>query len=703
MSVLDSLSEALSSLGSSLFSAYEPRFLLELAGCRESVQVLRFSAQEALNVPWELNITIVSDAANILPETMLGTSATLTLIGSAGKSYYHGQVWQFCRQAQGKRLTQYQLIMRPALSWLGLGQNQRIFQQKSAPQIIKQLLQERPIPTDQIVWKLSATYPVRDYCVQYAESDLQFISRLLGEEGMHYHFTHTEKHSQLVFADHPSGWSTDLTAALYKPGSGQAADIDTLQSFLMRHAIVPTVVEQRYFNLHKPLTLTNAQHSATPKIVKNLKNKEADKGSQQEPSKLSHYHYRSGDLSQTAAQQTAQRHLESLQTQLVTAQGKGNLSQLRVGHLLPVTGHACNAANTRWLLTEVVLSGEQPQVLEEVSSGQSCCHVHFHAVPWDTAWRSAIYPEKPRLYGIQTATVTGPAGEEIYTDPMGRIKVQFHWDREGKQNEQTSCWIRVMHDWAGNGYGVVKLPRVGQEVQVSFEEGDPDKPLITGCLHNGEQTTAWDLPLHQTRSGIRTSSTPGGGGTNELRFEDKKGKEQLRWQAEKDWDVKILHSSHTQIDGSHHRVVGGNDYREIQGEQHQTFEANVAYERQQSQHSTVDGSLEQAIAQNYLLQTGQNLSWRSNHQAIYHAGVELTLQAGGSFIKLDPSGITLSGPVVTMNQGGSALSVESEAAELPHKPAGAHSAGSGKVPQAKAPEPVVKFKPKKINQVIYSD
>ena len=168
-------------------------------------------------------------------------------------------------------------------------------------------------------------------------------------------------------------------------------------------------------------------------------------------------------------------------------------------------------------------------------------------------------------------------------------------------------------------------------------------------------------------------------------------------------DVKIRHSSHTQIDGSHHRVVGGNDYREIQGEQHQTFEANVAYERQQNQHCTVDGSLEQSVAQNYLLQAEQDLHWQSNQQAIYHAGVELTLQAGGSFIKLDPSGITLSGSVVTMNQGGSALSAESEAAELPHKPAGAHSTGSGKVPQAKAPEPVVKFKPKKINQVIYSD
>nr|WP_321241340.1 type VI secretion system tip protein TssI/VgrG [uncultured Tolumonas sp.] len=703
MSVLDSLSEAISNVGRSLFSANEPRFLLTLAGCNQVVQVLRFSGQEALNVPWELNITVVSDAENISPETMLGTSATLTLIGSAGKSYYHGQVWQFCRQTQGKRLTQYQLIVRPALSWLRLGRNQRIFQQKSATEIIKQLLQEQHIPTDQIVWKLSATYPARDYCVQYAESDLQFITRLLSEDGMHYYFAHTEKHSQLVFTDHPSGWSADLAAVIYKPSTGQAAEADTLYSFLMRRRIAPTMVDRRYFNLHKPLTLTNAQYSATPKIAKSLKNKEADKSSKQEPNELSHYHYCSGEQSQTTAQQTAQRHLEAVQAQTVTAEGKGNLSQLRVGYFLPVTGHACHAANSRWLLTDVTLTGEQPQVLEEVSNGQSRCHVHFSAVPCDIPWRPAIFPEKPRLHGIQTATVTGPAGEAIYTDALGRIKVQFHWDREGKHNEQTSCWVRVMHDWAGNGYGVVKLPRIGQEVQVSFEEGDPDKPLITGCLHNGEQVTTWDLPLHQTRSGIRTRSTPGGGGSNELRFEDKKGREQLRWLAEKDWDAKIRHSSHTQIDGSHHRAVGGNDYREIQGEQHQTFEANVASERQQNQHSTVDGSLEQAIAQNYLLQAGQDLHWQNKHQAIYHAGVELILQAGGSFIKLDPSGIILSGPLVTMNQGGSALAVESEAAELPHKPAGAHDAGSGNVPQAKAPEPVVKFEPKKINQVIYSD
>ena len=177
MSVSDSLDNALSSLGSSvsgLFSANESRFFLTLSGNDEDVQVLRFTAQESLNCPWELDITLVSEAENISPEKMVGSTATLTLSGCAGRSYYHGQVWQFRRQTQGKRLTQYQLVMRPSLSWLGLGRNQRIFQQKSVPDIIKLLLQERHVASDQVQWKLSGTYTARDYCVQYGESNLLY-------------------------------------------------------------------------------------------------------------------------------------------------------------------------------------------------------------------------------------------------------------------------------------------------------------------------------------------------------------------------------------------------------------------------------------------------------------------------------------------------------------------------------------------------
>ena len=703
MSVSDSLDDVLSSLGSSvsgLFSANESRFFLTLSGSDEDVQVLRFTAQESLNCPWELDITLVSEAENISPEKMVGSQATLTLLGGTGRSYYHGQVWQFRRQTQGKRLTQYQLVMRPSLSWLGLGRNQRIFQQKSVPDIIKLLLQEQHVASDQVQWKLNGTYAARDYCVQYGESDLQFITRLLGEEGIHYHFAHDDRGSKLILADHPSGWSTGLAVVQYKPGTGQVADEDTLQSFQVRHAVSVNMTSRRYFDLHKPLQLTNVEHKTPPAAGSPSLNGNDSTCRDH----LNHYDYRSAEQqSVSTAQQIAKRHLESLQRACITAQGRGNLSQLRTGWLLPISGHGRAEFNSNWLLTEIRLNGEQPQVLEEFSGGQSGLICQFSAVPWDTPWRPDFAPEKPLLYGIQTARVTGPAGEEIYTDELGRIKVQFHWDREGKEDERTSCWIRVMHDWAGNGYGVVRLPRIGQEVQVSFEDGNPDKPLITGCLHNGEQKTAWELPVHMTRSGIRTSSSPGGGGSNELRFEDKKGKEELRWQAEKDWDARIRNNSHTRIDGSHERAIGGHDYRKIEGEQHITLDADNQKEVGLNQHCTIHGSQEQHIEQKSLIQAGQNVVWQSKNQAIYHAGTELTLQAGGSFIKLDPGGITLSGPVVTMNQGGSALSAGSESAALPHKPAGAHSAGTGQVPQAKAPEKVIKVEPEKVYQMVYSD
>ena len=702
MSFIDNLGGLVSDLGASvggLFSANESRFLLTIKNSREEVQVLRFNAEEALSTAWSVDITLVSEASDLNPELMIGSEASLTLLGSNVPGYFHGKIWQFRRQTQGTRLTQYQLIMRPALAWLDLGRNQRIFQHKTIPDIIRQLFQEQHIASDQVLWKLTATYQPREYCVQYGESDLQFIHRLLGEEGIHYHFSHTEKNSQLIISDHPSGWSTGLNAVQYKPGTGQAAADDTLQSLRVRHEVSVNATSHRHFDFHQPLHLTDVQQQ-TPAVAGEQPQPGASSAGREH---LNHYFYQSDTADTSQAALRAQRHLEARQREVVTAQGRGNLPQLHSGWLLPVIGHNREEFNTNWLLTSLTVSGEQPQVLEEFSGGQSSLNCQFSAIPWDTLWRPDFVQAKPRLCGVQTATVTGPAGEEIYTDAFGRVKVQFHWDREGKEDEKTSCWIRVMHDWAGNGYGVVRLPRIGQEVQVSFEEGDPDKPLITGCLHNAQQKTPWEQPAHMTRSGLRTASSPGGQGTNELRFEDKKGHEELRWQAEKDWDAKIQASSHSQVNGSHERAIGGNDYREIKGEQHVRLEANLLKEIKLDQHGTIHGSAEQHIEQKSLIQASQSVAWQSQNQMIFHAGTEMTIKAAGSFIKLDPSGITLSGPMVTMNQGGCALFAGTEAAELPAKPAGAHTSGTGKVPTAKAPEKVIKIEPKKVLQMVYSD
>jgi Rhs element Vgr protein len=677
-----------------LWKANESRFFLTLAAGYD-MQVLRFTAADCLNTPWVLELTLVSEQAAINPEVLLGTPAIFMLVGSHGNTYFHGQVWQFRRQSQGTRLTQYQLVMRPTLSWLSLGQNQRIFQHKSVPDIIKQLFQEHHIDSEQVQWRLNAVYAPREYCVQYGESNLQFITRLLGEEGIHYHFEHDEHGSRLILADHSSGWSDRLLVAQYKPGTGQIADEETLQSFCVRHAVGANMTSQRVFDLHQPQRRLDVVQYASSGVksgseVSNLRH-------------LNHYVYQSDEYHTEAVQRRVRQHLEALQKEQISASGNGNLSQLYSGGLLSITRHSRTDVNACWLLTEVKLRGEQPQVLEEFSNGQATLCSDFTAIPVETSWRPDCALQKPRLGGVQTATVTGPAGDDIYTDALGRVKVQFHWDREERRDERTSCWIRVMQDWAGNGYGVTRLPRIGQEVQVSFEEGDPDKPLITGCLHNGAKILPWQQPEHMTRSGIRTCSSPDGKGTNELRFEDKKGQEELRWQAEKDWDAKILGCSHSQLDGSHARTIGGDDYREVRGEQHITLEAQHQKVIKQNQHGTIHGNHAQHIQQTSLIQAEESAVWRSEARAIYHAGAELVLQAGGSFIKLDPGGITLSGSVVTLNQGGGAFTAGSETAVLPHRPAGVHSSGSGNIPQTRAPEPVEKRAVKAINEIIYSD
>lgn len=683
MSMLDTNTQVVSGLTSQLglgSQANETRYTVSIPGVSAELQVLRFYISEQINTPWHLTMTVVSENATLLPASLTNQPMTLSLKGSHGESYYHGRVWQGKRQTQGTRLTQYELICQPDIAWLGLGQDLRIYQQKSVPDIVKTLLQEQKIPADRIEWRLSGKYQARDYCVQYQESNLSFLTRILCEEGLYYFFIHDASASKLVIADHPAAWEPLSDSILYQPGSGQANDVDTLQSLSLNQQVGVQSVLHRQFNYLQPLHLQDQRHALSD--------------TENTASGLAHYRYRSGAAADQITKENANQHLNALQNQGISISGWGNLPQLRTGAFIHVNGHPRKDVNTNWVLTELTLAGEQPQVLEEFSNGQSTIISTLKGIPAERYWKPARYPAKPQLKGLQTAVVTGPSGEEIYTDQYGRIKVQFHWDRDGQRNEHTSCWLRVMHDWAGNGYGIVRLPRIGQEVQVSFENGDPDKPLITGMHHNAEQPTAWQMPTHKTRSGIRTASTPGGVGTNELRFEDKKGHEELRWQAQHDWDVLIQADSHTQIDGNHERIIGGNDYREISGETHIRLEADLKRSVTGDENSTMHGSIEQHLEQKSLIQANQSISWKSDNIAIFHAGTEMTLKAGGSFIKLDPSGVTLSGPVVTLNQGGSAFSAGSEAAQLPTKPAGVHTSGIGKVPTAREPEVMNKIEPK---------
>ncbi|WP_150689012.1 type VI secretion system tip protein TssI/VgrG, partial [Pseudomonas fluorescens] len=347
--------------------------------------------------------------------------------------------------------------------------------------------------------------------------------------------------------------------------------------------------------------------------------------------------------------------------------------------------------NDLWLLTEVLHEGKQPQVLEEsVTSDTTALKDDFHqgyrnrfqATPWDVPNRPPLRHPKPRILGSQSAVVTGPKGEEIHCDQYGRVKVQFHWDREGQADDKTSCWLRVSSAWAGAQYGGIAIPRIGMEVLVTFLEGDPDQPLISGCLYHKENTVPYALPANKTRSTFKTLSSMGGGGYNELRIEDKKGQEQIYLHAQRDWDENVEHDQKIRVGNERHDTVEKNSYTEFKAEEHHTVYADRKVEARANDHLTVGVNQHIKIGTGQFIDAGQEIHLSSGMKVVLEAGAELTLIGGGSFIKIDAGGVTMSGPVINMNSGGSPGSGTGAAPLLPGplKQADADKAGQLLVP-----------------------
>ncbi|WP_240924509.1 type VI secretion system tip protein TssI/VgrG, partial [Metapseudomonas otitidis] len=278
----------------------------------------------------------------------------------------------------------------------------------------------------------------------------------------------------------------------------------------------------------------------------------------------------------------------------------------------------------------------------------------FQAIPWDVPARPDLKHPKPRILGSQTAVVTGPPGEEIHCDRHGRIKVQFHWDREGQANEHTSCWLRVASTWAGNAYGAIAIPRIGMEAIITFLEGDPDQPLVTGCLFNGKHRPPYELPAHKTRTLFKTDSSPGGGGYNELRIEDKKGQEQIYLHAQRDWDENIEHDQKIRVGHQRHDRVEGSVYSEFHGEQHHTLHKDRKTELKLDDHLTIGNEQHIQLGSGQFIEAGQEIHYYAGDKVVIDAGMELTASGGGSFLKLDPGGVTFSGASINLNSGGAA-------------------------------------------------
>ena len=681
--------------------ANETHFSLTIEGVEHDLQVLEFNGREAISQPYRFDVELISERPDLDLASLLHQRAFLAF--SPNGDGIHGLIHRVEQGESGKRLTRYRLAIVPQLAYLAHRTNQRIFQHLTVPQIVAQVLEEHGIVEGRYQFQLGpSVYPQRDYCVQYDESDLHFVQRLCEEEGIHYHFQHSESGHVLTFGDDQTAFAKLGQPTPYIQDSGMTADDPVIKRLALRLETRTRSTTRRDYDFEQPRLLLEAAYQGE------------QAGENDGLPALEDYDYPGRYTDRTRGKHLAKRALERHRADYQQLQGQSDQPRLVTGHLLEISEHPRREWNDLWLLTEVLHEGKQPQVLEEsVLDLPSPIHGRgaggegkaddadftqgyrnrFLATPWDVPYRPQLAHPKPRVLGSQSAVVTGPAGEEIHCDEYGRVKVQFFWDREGQADEKTSCWLRVSSSWAGDRYGAITIPRIGMEVLVTFLEGDPDQPLVTGCLYHAEHVVSYDLPANKTRSVFKTLSSPGGGGYNELRIEDRKGAEQIYIHAQRDWDENIEHNQKIRVGNERHDTVEANSYTELQAEEHRTTDLDRKVEVRANDHLTVAVTQHNKIGTGQFIEAGNEIHYNAGSKVVIDAGMELTAAGGGSFLKLDPSGVTLSGATIKMNSGGGPGSGSGLKILAPTLPNAADRDRPGSLLAPPRPQPVLSFGP----------
>jgi type VI secretion system secreted protein VgrG len=639
-------------------------FTLEAGGLdADALRIVRFHGTEGMSEPFGYELELVSAEQAVSFDDVVGQPAHLmwtTGVASDDERHVHGIVSRFEQTGRSKKLTHYSARLVPKLWTLSLVRQSRIFQNKNTPDILKAVLEGAGIPAEQYQLSLKATYPPRKYCVQYRESDFDFMSRLMEEEGIWYWFAHDEEKCVVMMGDEastPTQIAGQTEVAFREGEGGLLGGAEQIAGFrYVRSMRTGKVILQEY-DFKKPQQTMKVEAEA-----------ESD-------AHLSSYDY-PGEYPETGVgKRLAQVRLEEQQAERELGVGEGNCRRLEAGYRFALVDHPVEELNQEYLLVRVEHWGEQPQAgigaaaQKAESKDEQTYRNVFECVPSIVTWRPPRVTPRPRVEGPQTAVVTGPEGEEIHVDEHGRVKVHFFWDLDGPQDDKSSCWVRVSQGWGGAGYGGMFLPRVGQEVVVECLEGDPDRPIITGRVYNGTNPLPYALPDEKTKSSIKSSTSPGGSGFNELRFEDKKGEEQILIQAEKDVDVYVKNDRRERIRRDHHMIVDRDQIEKVGRDEHRFVDRDQITEITRDHSLKVGGkemiqitgtrSLEvtddvaEASKANYSHEVGKNLYLKASGVVI-EGMQELTLKVGGSFVFLDSSGVTIKGSMVKLNSGGAA-------------------------------------------------
>ena len=677
----------------------------------------RFTGSEQLGRMFSYELDMVSEELDIPFEDLVGQNITVRLELLDGSTrFFNGFVSRMVltgvadnRDAPAGaagRLASYRATVVPWLWFITRVADCRIFQDMTVPDIIKEVFRSRGF-ADFDDSGLSGSYTAWENCVQYRETDFNFISRLMETEGIYYYFKHENGKHTLVLADSPSahGELPGYKELPYRPPSRTRFDYETVSSWVLEKEIQPGVVSLTDFDFANPKNPLEA--------------KAAISRSHAVPD-LEVFDYPGRYTAASHGENYARIRVEELQARYEVATGRTDARGLAPGYVVPLVDHPREDQNRKYLITSAVYTIRSDD-FEAGAAGRGDAEPDFDctftAISADETYRSPRVTPRPTIPGPQTAIVVGKSGEEIWTDEHGRVKVQFHWDRYSQADEKSSCWIRVAQSWAGKKWGAMFLPRIGQEVIVEFLDGDPDRPIITGRVYNGDNRTPYELPTHATRSGIKTLSSKGGGNFNEIRFEDKKDEEQIFVHAAKDLHVRVKNDRFVAVGNKEHAIVAADRLEQIGGSVHTTVAGDVVSKVEGEHASTVvgdrlasvEGSDHLAVAGDRMaeikgddnLKIAGQLNVRADgkvsvessadiHQkagatfAVDAAGAihiksaatvviegagQLSLKVGGSFIDIGPAGVSISGPMVNINSGGAAGSGGGCAVAAPAAPA----------------------------------
>ncbi|GHW41888.1 type VI secretion protein VgrG protein [Vibrio cholerae] len=638
------------------------QFQLKVDGLEDESLVVRgFEGQESLSdsvwrsepcYGFRYQVDLASALSNLTAEQFVDQTAHLTILRDGQVvQQINGIVRQFSKGDTGHRHTFYSLTLVPALERLSLRSNSRIFQQQSVPEIISILLQEMGI--EDYAFALKRECAQREFCVQYRETDLQFLHRIAAEEGLVYSHLHEAQKHTLLFTD-----SSDSQPKLAKPVPYNALAGGEIN--------VPYVVDLQ-FKTTAQVSHTELKDYSFKKPAYGFTQRTQGKDIAYQQPNYEHFDAPGRYKDDANGKAFSQIRLEYLRRDALLADAKSDEPLLLAGVRFDLQDHLDHAMNRDWLVVQANHQGTQPQALqEEGGAGATTYSNQLKLIPAHITWRARPCA-KPQVDGPMIATVVGPQGEEIYCDNFGRVKVHFPWDRYSSSNEKSSCWVRVAQEWAGSQYGSMAIPRVGHEVIVSFLNGDPDQPIVTGRTYHATNTAPYALPDHKTKTVLRTE-THQGQGYNELSFEDQAGSEQILLHAQKDWDALIEHDHTEVIRHDQHLTVDNDRFTRIQRNQHLTVEGEVRSIIVLDSSHEVGASLQYKVGQRIAVEAGKEISLKSGAKIVVEAGAELTLKAGGSFVKVDAGGVHLVGPAINLNAGGSAGSGSAYGGQLAAAP-----------------------------------